>query len=187
MLDWELTSDNTNSALLTGAALGPYVARSYAIFRCPSDSVLSPLQHSAGWQHRARSYSMNASVGNAGDITQSGVNTNNPYYVQFFKLSSVPAASQIFVFVEEHPDTITDGYFLNKAKDKEWYRLPASYHNASANLSFADGHAELHRWQDASTLAPTYYDGAESAVFTNIPSGQLGDFQWVIAHMTVSR
>ena len=40
-LDWELTPDNTNLAGLTEAALGSYVVKSSAIYRCPSDSVLS--------------------------------------------------------------------------------------------------------------------------------------------------
>jgi prepilin-type N-terminal cleavage/methylation domain-containing protein/prepilin-type processing-associated H-X9-DG protein len=182
LLDWETTPDNTNTALLSGAALGPYMARSVGVYHCPSDAVLSTIQHSAGWRNRGRSYSMNASVGDAGEITQSGVNTNNPNYTQFFKLSSIPAAAQIFVLIEEHPDTITDGYFYNRAHFSEWDRLPASYHNGSANLSFADGHAELHHWQDAGTLAPNEPDGAANFVFTNIPSGQSGDFDWVIAH-----
>ncbi len=185
LLDWETDSDNTNTALLTQAALGPYVAQSAAVYRCPSDTALSAIQQSAGWPNRARSYSMNASVGDAGEITQSGVNTNNPSYIQFFKLSSVPRAAQIFVFIEEHPDTITDGYFLNKAYYPEWFRLPASYHNGSANISFADGHAELHHWQDASTKVPAEPDAAESAILTDLPPDQQDDFDWVIAHMTV--
>src|ERR1019366_1935145 len=140
LLDWETNSDNTNTALLTQAALGPYVFQSAAVYHCPSDAALSAIQRGAGWPNRARSYSMNASVGDAGELTQSGVNTNNPRYIQFFKLSSVPQAAQIFVFMEEHPDTISDGYFLNKAYPAEWIRLPASYHNGCANVSFADGH-----------------------------------------------
>jgi prepilin-type N-terminal cleavage/methylation domain-containing protein/prepilin-type processing-associated H-X9-DG protein len=187
LLDWEADADNTNTALLTDAALGPYVAQSFAIYRCPSDAVLSAIQRSLGWRNRARSYSMNASVGDAGQITQTGVNTNNPNYVQFFKLSSVPVASRIFVFTEEHPDTITDGYFLNRAYADEWSRLPAAYHNGCANISFADGHAELHRWQDAGTLAPAEPDGAAAAVFTHLPPGQQDDFNWVIAHMSVAQ
>jgi len=185
VLDWETNADNTNTALLTDAALGPYVARSAAIYHCPSDTVLSAIQHSAGWRYRARSYSMNASVGNAGDISSNGVNANNPDYLQFFKLSSVPAAARIFVFTEEHPDTISDGYFVNRAYSNEWSRLPASYHNGSANISFVDGHAELHHWRDASTLAPAEPDGAASLVFTGLPSGQQDDFDWVIARMSV--
>jgi prepilin-type N-terminal cleavage/methylation domain-containing protein/prepilin-type processing-associated H-X9-DG protein len=185
LLDWETDSDNTNTALLTDAALGPYVAQSAAVYHCPSDTALSAIQQSAGWANRARSYSMNASVGDAGEITQSGVNTNNPDYIQFFRLSSVPEAAQIFVFIEEHPDTIYDGYFLNDAYPREWMRLPASHHDGGANISFADGHAELHHWQDAGTTPPAEPDAAAAALFTRLPPGQHDDFDWVIAHMTV--
>jgi prepilin-type processing-associated H-X9-DG protein/prepilin-type N-terminal cleavage/methylation domain-containing protein len=185
LLDWETSADNTNTALLTGAALGPYVAQSSAIYHCPSDTALSGIQRAAGWPERVRSYSMNASIGDAGELTSSGVNTNNPSYVQFFKSSSVPQAGKIFVFMEEHPDTISDGYFLNKAYSIEWIRLPASYHNGGANISFADGHAELHHWQDADTTPPSVPDGAAAVLFTNLPADQQGDFNWVITHMTV--
>lgn len=185
LLDWETNSDDTNTAELTGAALGSYVAQSYAVFRCPADSVLSSIQAAAGWANRARSYSLNASVGDAGAITASGVNTNNPKYVQFFKMSSIPQAGNIFVFIEEHPDTIYDGYFLNKAYTNEWMRLPASYHNGSANVSFADGHVEMHHWQDATTIVPAQPDAASPVIFTPLPSNGLTDYNWVIAHMTV--
>ena len=121
---------------------------------------------------------MNASVGDAGEITQSGVNANNPNYIQFFKTSSVPKAGQIFVFMEEHPDTISDGYFLNKAYPRQWMRLPASYHNGSANISFVDGHAELHHWQNADTK-PAAQPDAATVLFTNLPPSQQDDFAWV--------
>jgi prepilin-type N-terminal cleavage/methylation domain-containing protein/prepilin-type processing-associated H-X9-DG protein len=185
LLDWETNSDNTNTALLTGAALGPYEAQSFAIDHCPADTAMSPIQQAAGWPNRARSYSMNASIGDAGEITQSGVNTNNPHYIQFFNVSSVPQVANIFVFIEEHPDTMYDGYVLNKAYSKEWIRLPASYHNGAANIAFADGHVELHEWQDPSTKAPAVPDGATDVIQTNLPPGQLADYGWVIAHMTV--
>jgi len=31
--------------------------------------------------------------------------------------------------------------------------LPACYHNGPAGLSFADGHAEIKRWQDSCTMS----------------------------------
>jgi len=34
---------------------------------------------------------------------------------------------------------------------------PAGYHDSGAHLSFADGHVEYHRWQDARTLQPVKY------------------------------
>lgn len=182
LLDWELRRDNTNLTDLTEAALGPYVSKVSAIYRCPSDSVLSAVQSAAGWNNRARSYSMNASVGDAGEISSSGVNTNNPGYVQFFKLTSIPVPARIFVFLDEHPDSISDGYFVNRSYYPEWIRLPASWHNGGAAFSYADGHSETYLWKCASTKPPSLPDAA------NLPidvAEDPRDFNWVIAHMSV--
>ena len=160
ILDWELTADNTNLAGLAEAALGSYAAKVSTIYRCPSDWALSGLQSAAGWSSRARSYSMNASVGDAGEITSSGVNSNNPGYTQFFTLTSVSAPARIFVFLDEHPDSISDGYFVNRSYYPEWIRLPASWHNRAATFSFADGHTETHLWKCASTMPPPAPDAA---------------------------
>src|SRR5229473_3440619 len=158
VMDWEVqdkdnpnTSDNTNTVLLTKGGIGPYTSRAAGVYRCPSDYVLSDLQQKAGWQRRVRSISMNAMAGDAGNFSRGGSNTNNPDYKQFFKVSQVPKPAQIFVFIEEHPDSINDGYFLNKPDSPGWFDLPASYHNGAANLSFCDGHAERHQWLYAST------------------------------------
>ena len=37
---------------------------------------------------------------------------NNPGYRQFFKLEQMPQPTEIFVFLDEHPDTINDGFYL---------------------------------------------------------------------------
>jgi len=182
VLDWELSADNTNLANLTEAALGSYVSKVSTIYRCPSDSVLSALQRGAGWSSRARSYSMNASVGNAGEITSSGVNTNNPGHVQFFRLTSMPAPGRIFVFLDEHPDSISDGYFVNRSYYPEWIRLPASWHNGAATFSFADGHTEIYHWKCASTMPPPLPDAAGLPIDV---SDDPRDFNWIIAHMSV--
>jgi prepilin-type N-terminal cleavage/methylation domain-containing protein/prepilin-type processing-associated H-X9-DG protein len=182
LLDWDLTSDNTNLADLTQASLGPYVSQVAAVYHCPADAVLSSPQRAASWQNRARSYSMNASVGDAGQISASGVNTNNPDYVQFFSLNSIPAASRIFVFVDEHPDSIYDGYFVNRAYSEEWLRLPAAYHDGAASLSFADGHAEIHEWLCATTRLPPVPDAAPLPV---VVGADHRDFNWIIGHMSL--
>jgi prepilin-type N-terminal cleavage/methylation domain-containing protein/prepilin-type processing-associated H-X9-DG protein len=180
--DWELTPDNTNYAGLTQAALGPYVAQVAKVYHCPADKALSALQGAAGWSMRARSYSMNASVGDAGEISISGVNTNNPGYVQFFKLTSIPTPARIFVFLDEHPDSISDGYFVNRSYYPEWERLPASWHNGAATFSFSDGHTEIHSWKCPSTTPPSVPDGASLPIDA---SDDPRDFNWVIMHMSV--
>jgi prepilin-type N-terminal cleavage/methylation domain-containing protein/prepilin-type processing-associated H-X9-DG protein len=182
VLDWELTPDNTNYADLTQAALGSYVAQVATVYHCPADKALSARQAAAGWSIRARSYSMNASVGDAGEISISGVNTNNPGYVQFFKLTSIPTPARIFVFLDEHPDSISDGYFVNRSYYPEWERLPASWHNGAATFSFSDGHSEIHAWKCTSTMPPSLPDAASLPIDA---SDDPRDFNWVIMHMSV--
>jgi prepilin-type N-terminal cleavage/methylation domain-containing protein/prepilin-type processing-associated H-X9-DG protein len=196
VLDWNLNPDNTNTALLTEAALGSLLGKSTAVYRCPSDTALSDIQRNAGWQGRARSYSMNALIGDAGSLSTAGYNADNPSYVQFFKLANIPQPANIFVFLDEHPDSISDGYFMNRVPPntgyspnaylhREWLRLPASYHGGNASFSFADGHSEIHHWRSASTTPPSQADA--SGLPINVPTDQTADFNWVVEHMSVGR
>jgi prepilin-type N-terminal cleavage/methylation domain-containing protein len=193
-----LDTDNTNTTTITGASLGPYSSAA-AIYRCPSDHVVSREQSGAGWDGRIRSYSMNAMVGDAGDFSTNGFNINNPDYVQFFKITQIPRPADIFVFLDEHPDTIDDGYFLNKASEyaepsvygspaysaAEWTDLPATYHNQATAFSFADGHSALHRWLVPSTIYPVQPDVPYLPV--EIATDQRADFNWILAHMSVDQ
>src|SRR5262249_29229491 len=184
VMDWEVkNSDNTNTVLLTKGGIGPYVSRCVSLYRCPSDKVVSDLQAQAGWTARVRSISMNAMVGDAGEFSQTGANTNNPDYKQFFKISQVAKPAQIFVFIEEHPDSINDGYFLNKPESMEWFDLPASYHNGAVNLSFTDGHVEAHKWVSASTKRPARPGAAHPLPFA-VPPGDRADFNWLMLRTT---
>lgn len=196
VMTWDLSPDNTNLATIKEAALGAYVNGNTAIFRCPSDNVLSSVQAGAGWQARIRSYSMNALVGNAGAFSAAGVNANDPDYKQFFKVTQIPDPSDIFVFLDEHPDSIDDGYFVNKeppagttygygasaTTSAEWTDLPGSYHNRAAAFSFADGHSSLHRWQGGQTACPSLPNAANLPMV--VSQTQLTDFDWIMEHMS---
>jgi prepilin-type N-terminal cleavage/methylation domain-containing protein/prepilin-type processing-associated H-X9-DG protein len=183
VMSWELDADNTNTMQLTEGGLGPYVNRAAHVYRCPSESVVSDIQAAAGWTTRVRSLSMNAMIGNAGYYSRSGANVNNPYYRQFFKTAQMPQPSQIFVFTEEHPDSINDGYFLDKPNVTQWIDLPASYHSGGANLSYGDGHVERHTWVLPSTKPAPRPDSAHLPFA--LPQGQHADFDWLMARMTV--
>src|SRR5207249_4772677 len=74
-----------------------------------------------------------------------------------------PGAASLWVFVDEHPDSINDGLFgmhmplpktLWPGGTVPWDDVPASYHNGACGFSFADGHGEIHKWLDANTKAP---------------------------------
>ncbi len=203
VMTWDLSSDNTNPATITGASLGLFVSGNTSVYRCPSDQALSPMQRAAGWEARVRSYSMNALVGNAGDFSTNGFNSNDPGYTQFFKMTQIPEPSDIFVFLDEHPDSIDDGYFVERVAEEnynsavqadsaagtdQWYQwidLPATYHNRATAMSFADGHSALHRWTQPSTYRPPLPYAANLPI--SIPNNQLADYNWVLQHMSVER
>lgn len=183
IMSWETNSDNTNLATIKDASLGPY-PQSTEIYRDPSDRVLSQLQKDAGFKHRIRSYSMNAMMGDAGDISVGGTNQNNPAYVQFFRLTDISQPSQIFVFLDEHPDSINDGYFVNRAYVWRWLDLPASYHNGATSFAFADGHSDMHRWLHPQTKPPSLPDAAGLPIIT---AQYDEDLDWLFDRMSVHR
>ncbi len=205
VMTWDVTnpqdSDNTNTATIVNASLGTYVSGNATIYRCPADRTLSAAQAAAGWSHRVRSYSLNAMLGNAGSFSANGVNINNPNYRQFFKTSQVPQPMGIFTFLDEHPDSIGDGYFLNKETTvipnaygaagyghDEWTDLPASYHNNSASFAFADGHSSLHHWLKASTIRPPAAYAAKTPIqIPATPDGEDAVFDWVMQHMSIEK
>jgi prepilin-type N-terminal cleavage/methylation domain-containing protein/prepilin-type processing-associated H-X9-DG protein len=174
--DWGPNADNTNRLLLTEAKLGSYVGGSAEIFKCPSDRA--PAENGP----RIRSVSMNAMTGDTGVLT----NRFNPDYMQFIKSSSFANPSGIFIFLDEHPDTINDGFFMNHLNDYEWGNLPASFHNSAANFTFADGHTESHRWSVGGE-AGTVRAGQKGAVGGSFPASPRTDFQWLKDHMSYLR
>ena len=126
---------------------------------------------------------MNAMIGDAGELSESGANANNPHYVQFFRITDIPRPSDIFVFVEEHPDSINDGYFLNRYYVNHWNDLPASDHNGAAPFAFADGHAQLHRWVEGSTQQPLKPDAVQFPLA--LADSQTTDLNWVLTHTSI--
>ena len=173
VLDWTASEENTNILLLTEAKLGSYVSKSAGVFKCPSDKSM------AENGPRNRSYSMNSLVGNPGVLT----NKYNPNFIQYFKPTEVTTPSQIFVFLDEHPDTINDGFFMNRLEEYTWGNLPASYHNGATSLSFADGHSETHRWKIADTIRPARKGG----VGGTFPAQPPADYDWLRDHTSLRK
>ena len=57
-----------------------------------------------------------------------------------------PRPSDLWVFVDEHPDSINDGWLIiSWAMGSSWSDLPASYHNGACGFGFADGHAKWYK------------------------------------------
>ena len=172
VLDFDNRDENVNPIYVTDGLLGSYVGRSADVFKCPSDRTM------AVNGPRNRTYSMNCLVGDPGELT----NKFNPDYIQFYTSGNIPNPSDIFVFLDEHPDTLNDGFFMNRLGDYKWGNLPGSFHRGAANLSFADGHTESHRWALASTVQPV--QGIQGLTFDADPKT---DFQWLKDRTSVLR
>jgi prepilin-type processing-associated H-X9-DG protein len=184
-MTWGTEPDNTNTAFITEAKLGPYLSKTINVYKCPADQALSDVQKSKGWTARVRSYSMNAHVGPGGDQAPNGINAGNPDWKQFLKLSDFQQLSNIFVLLDEHPDSINDGWYLPFViENPTWIDLPASFHNGAGGFSFADGHSEIHRWISASTKQPGVPGGY---TIRSIRRNERADYEWTIARMSVKR
>jgi prepilin-type N-terminal cleavage/methylation domain-containing protein/prepilin-type processing-associated H-X9-DG protein len=162
--DWGTSVENTNPAFVLSGKLAPYVNNNLRIYKCPCD------QSMAQNGPRLRSVSLNSLVGDP----LIRPNRFNPDWLQFLKITQFPRPANYYVFIEEHPDTINDGYFMNQWDQMKWGNLPASYHNGAANLSWADGHIERRRWL-ANTIRPPIKGGAGGG-FVPSPSD---DYLWL--------
>jgi len=187
---WTTASTITNVDLIKLAALGSYVGGNLGVYKCPADNFLSPLQRLQGWTARPRSMAMNAYFGPYNPTWTSDRNNFFPDYRQFLKLSSTPNPANFYVTLDEHPDSINDGYFLNNANlasFSSWGDLPASFHNGACGFSFADGHSEIHKWRSRVTILPVRYSGGfQQFPFSSDPNGRI-DAQWITSRTSVRR
>ena len=151
-LDWNVgNTDNTNTLFLTNAKIGPYT-KSIGIYKCPADNY--PCVVRGVTLPRVRSVSMNSFIG----VLDSDYGTRqNPPCYTYKKLADIkrPPPSNLWVFVDEHPDSINDGWLTDSwPGGGGWGDLAASYHAGACGLGFADGHGEVHKWKDPGTIQP---------------------------------
>ena len=173
-LDWTLSTDNTNLLFLIDerwARLGPYVGKSKNIFKCPADNFLVQQQRARGWKERVRSISGNIGVGEGN--AEGGPWDSAYRHIKKFSQFTYPGPDQTWVFLDEHPDSMNDAGFFNPHA-WTWVDFPSTYHNGACGFSFADGHAEIHKWKNSMTatraLAVKYSNG-----IPDLPTPKAGD------------
>jgi len=174
-LDYAGAKDNTNILFLVGtnARLAKYT-QTYQIYKCPADQSKS---NGRKGPPRVRSVSMSQAVGTklttgnppvdgpwlTGSYGQNSA-AKGPYrtYGNFAAITD-PGPSDLFVFVDEHPDSINDGGIATampaSASATSWIDVPAQYHNGACGFAMSDGHAEVHKWVSGSIRDPKYGSG----------------------------
>ncbi len=172
-------TDNTNTLLLLEGkygVLGPYV-NSKGVYHCIASKVLA--KFGSGSYPVVRTVSMS---------TWMGVRTLpwNPDYLMFRKTSDISGlgASDALVFVDERDDSIDDGLFAIDMVANQIVNVPAAYHAGSGGLTFADGHAEIHRWRsDEVRRTQQVGNQAKKWEFMGVPATN-PDLVWLRAHAT---
>jgi len=157
-------------------------------YRCPADHHILPHGGGAFTAPALRTYSMNGWVqpmdapGNA-PAPWNGING----YLFYTKLSNLarPGASKTWVFIEENPYTIDDGFFpIDPRETTIWYASPAVLHGNASVLAFADGHSDAHRWTDRNMITAGPYTPPTGS-FPDTPADPTSrDLAWLISAST---
>jgi len=165
------------------AQLGPYT-RDPTLYRCPADPSTS--RFGGRTYPNVRSYAMNQAVGTKPDgrspvdgrwLDGSRTHTANLWWCTYGRLADIvaPSPAGLFVLIDEDELSINDAAFgMIMTLPTVMLDWPATRHDVSGTISFADGSAEIHRWQDGRSIAKTPFT-------TPITQPDNGDILWLQA------
>jgi prepilin-type N-terminal cleavage/methylation domain-containing protein/prepilin-type processing-associated H-X9-DG protein len=175
--------DTIDESILVDPAqslLAPYIPSS-SVYKCPADKL-----HAVNGP-RVRSMSMNAALGGSPQLgTQADPKRQ---YIAASRLSQLdtPGPSDVFVTLDEHPDSINDATFHVipglQGPNMQLRDVPASYHyGGGANFAFADGHSEIKNWTDG-RFKPKATGISKPTSGANISVRGSADYQWLTDRM----
>ncbi len=135
------------------AAFAGYL-KSSAVYRCPSDRVTIEIGGRA--VAKTRSYALNGYLGwQAPNIESSFLSLKHQLYLKTSDLGA-GSPSSLLQFIDTAPGNVCHSAFvtaIDHSLTGLYYHLPSAQHRGRGNLTFADGHAETHRWRDPTTTA----------------------------------
>ena len=198
-------ADATNSALLVDpkySCVGPYL-KNPLVFKCPAD------QSMYGGKPRVRSYSMSQAVGPTANGTMvdgghiaghwlSSGNASTPgspfrVYTKEASIRGGLSPSDLWVLVDEHPDSINDcafavqmplGWPNANPQTFNFIDVPTKYHGNSCGFSFADGHSEIHHWLMPGVIPNVTFQGGLGGRLN--PAIGDPDVAWLASHTSAS-
>jgi prepilin-type processing-associated H-X9-DG protein len=164
--------DTTTSNIKAGV-LFQYVG-SPSVYHCPADKS-TVLNHPS--LLRTRSYSSQQWL-NCDAVTGTLLDglRDSPFNLR--KVSDIvdPPPPLAWVFIDAHETSIGAGLFYigRNPPGPSWLDFPGDRHNNGANLSFADGHVDPHRWRFHRKIE-SYVPGSHYIVNSN----DLADLRWL--------
>jgi prepilin-type N-terminal cleavage/methylation domain-containing protein/prepilin-type processing-associated H-X9-DG protein len=171
-------TDNTNSKNLLSpglSELGGY-AQNVNLYRCLASRC--QVQEGTGVFPLVRTVSMNGWVGST-----MAWNAGYQLFQKFGDYTKL-SPSDALIFVDERDDSVDDGYFAIDMVANQIVNLPSDSHDGKGGLTFADGHAEIHKWMTAQVLVPQVVGFATSHnEFISCPANNT-DMLYLRAHGT---
>lgn len=150
--DLSVSAGSANLDLIRLALLYPYV-NNVKVYKCPADprtTAWSGGEANPGGDPSIRSMSMNCWLNPVHPLGSSGALVPTVYR----KSTDITANAMTWVFVDENPYSINDGYFaIDPNLPGNWIDIPAAYHGGGCGIAFADGHSEIKKWQDSAVLS----------------------------------
>lgn len=178
------TADKANVFALRDSSISQlynYLKTSDA-FKCPADqsAVVRSVSMSAAvgvqWCYAGNGYNpptgvLRGSQPLSGAWLPGSYNASQTTWLTYGKFSSMirPTPANLWVIMDEHPDSINDSQVVTAAVPGYLIDYPASYHAGAGGISFGDGHAEMHYWQDSRTKPPITGSSLLSVVSINNP------------------
>lgn len=153
----------TNVDFIKNGLLYPYV-NNPGVYKCPAD------QKQVLGAPTVRSMSMNAWMNPIKSWNDVIPYIGNAKLRVFRKQSDLTKPDHTWVFIDENPNSINDGWFVcDPNNNKLWWDVPATYHDRAGGLSYADGHAEIKLWRDSNILHATGNNAAKDPASSDLP------------------
>jgi prepilin-type N-terminal cleavage/methylation domain-containing protein len=141
--NWGTAPANIDPSYYTTNTLSPYMSGQIKVYKCPADKILSDNGD------RIRSISMNSAMigGLQGNLTPLiGYNLGWKIFYKNSDFGSTLQPANAWIFADESMCTMNDGYLQMGLTSPIFPDAPANYHGGINVFSFADGHAEVHKW-----------------------------------------
>ena len=137
-----VTAENLTLQQMATSPLAKYV-QNMAVFHCPGDTRYKYRRVGFGWAY--------GSYSKANGMSGTDLASSGGQQLVYRRLSQARPADEAMVFIEE-----ADSRGYNESEwvmgSDSWIDTFAIFHGQTSTFSFADGHAEFHKWTDAATI-----------------------------------
>lgn len=148
----------TNTAVARQGVIYPFV-RNTGVYHCPADGLTNgaPKVLSYAMNGWMGSRTMNQNTANAG-LLLGNFNTSYRTFVRESEILVTGAVSRLWVFMDEDPSTLEDGWFYVPMDDSHPFAsFPGIRHRHGSSVAYADGHVGNFSLRDPGSVPGQQY------------------------------